>query len=313
MTSSSGASRRQVLAVAAAAATAPLIAGAPARAAESTAAEDLGPDGPRHLGHPRQRLQLGLLQGRRVRRQRAQRRRRRQGGHPGQPDPRRAQGQGDAGARRRRHHPGHPAGHLLRQAGADHQTGETHPMANAMNVIEVRRGRRWATTSSTTVCRCCAPGSASSASRRSRANAVNAATGRPAFLPYVIKKVALGGTTPRPQGRHPRPDQPGRGHLGQGQRRGQAGLRRHGRHRRQVGAGHAGAAAPTSSSSPPTAATAAPPATARELPNENPAALIAEQVPGHRRDPVRPRPQRGPAEVRHQHRHRRAGADLRAV
>ena len=84
-------------------------------------AEDLRPHRAGHVGHPRQRLQLGLLPGRRVRRQRAQRRRRREAGHAGQPDPGRAAGQGDAGARRRRHHPGHAAGHVLRQAGADHR------------------------------------------------------------------------------------------------------------------------------------------------------------------------------------------------
>ena len=113
----------------------------------------------------------------------------------------------------------------------------------------------------------------------------------PAFPPYVIKKVSLGRRRADAPGRHPRPDQPGHRHLGQGQRRGQAALPR------LVTTAAKWvpimrAPAPTSSSSPRTAATAAPPATARAAEREP---VRADRRAGarHRRDPLRPRAHRG--------------------
>ena len=78
-------------------------------------------------------------------------------------------------------------------------TGETHPMARAMNVIDydaVTLGNHefnyglplldlW-------IRQLGFPALA--------ANAVNATTGKPAFLPYVIKKVSLGGRRADPAG-----------------------------------------------------------------------------------------------------------------
>ena len=96
---------------------------------------DLPADGDGHDGHPRQRLQLGLLQGRRVRRQRAQRHR------PGQD---RDAGQGRCARS------GAPPARLLLDAGDTIQGtplayyyakidpitgGSMHPMATAMNAI----------------------------------------------------------------------------------------------------------------------------------------------------------------------------------
>ena len=77
--------------------------------------------GDRHDRPARQRLQLGLLQERRVRRHGAQRHRRRQGRHPHQGDPRGGRGRRTADPRRRRHDPGHAAGVLLRQDRPDHR------------------------------------------------------------------------------------------------------------------------------------------------------------------------------------------------
>ena len=78
------------------------------------------PDRHGHHGPARQRLQLGLLQERGVRRQRAQRRRPREGRHPGRPGPRGPRRGEHPPHRRRRHHPGHAARLLLRQGRADH-------------------------------------------------------------------------------------------------------------------------------------------------------------------------------------------------
>ncbi len=125
-------------------------------------------------------------------------------------------------------------------------TGEKHPMARAMNILDydaVTLGNHefnyglplldlW-------IRQLGFPALA--------ANAVNARTGKPAFQPYVIKKVSTRRDRAGLSGRHPRPDQPRGGDLGQGDRRGQAALRGHGGNRRQVRARSCGTGAPTSS------------------------------------------------------------------
>ncbi|WP_406044789.1 5'-nucleotidase C-terminal domain-containing protein [Micromonospora sp. NBC_00898] len=192
MTSSSGASRRQVLAVAAAAATAPLIAGAPARAAGSTGPKtwdltvlgtsdthgnvynwdyykDAEYDDSKHndVGVAK----LATL----VNQIRAERK-----GKPTLVL--------DAGDTIQ----GTPLATYYAKQEPITTTGETHPMANAMNVLKydaVTLGNhefnyglpllaQW-------IGQLGFPALA--------ANAINEATGKPAFLPYVIKKVALGG------------------------------------------------------------------------------------------------------------------------
>ncbi|WP_319463980.1 bifunctional metallophosphatase/5'-nucleotidase [Micromonospora sp. RTP1Z1] len=192
MTSSSGASRRQVLAVAAAAATAPLIAGAPARAAESKGPKtwdltvlgtsdthgnvynwdyykDAEFDDSRHndVGVAKLATLVNQI---------------------------RAEREGkatlvlDAGDTIQ----GTPLATYYAKQEPITTTGETHPMANAMNVLKydaVTLGNhefnyglpllaQW-------IGQLGFPALA--------ANAINEATGKPAFLPYVIKKVALGG------------------------------------------------------------------------------------------------------------------------
>ncbi|WP_200216833.1 bifunctional metallophosphatase/5'-nucleotidase [Micromonospora coerulea] len=192
MTSSSGASRRQVLAVAAAAATAPLIAGAPARAAESTGPKtwdltvlgtsdthgnvynwdyyrDAEFDDSRHNDVGVAKLATLVNQIRAERKDKATL-------------------VLDAGDTIQ----GTPLATYYAKQEPITATGETHPMANAMNVLKydaVTLGNhefnyglpllaQW-------IGQLGFPALA--------ANAINEATGKPAFLPYVIKKVALGG------------------------------------------------------------------------------------------------------------------------
>ncbi|NYF59101.1 bifunctional metallophosphatase/5'-nucleotidase [Micromonospora purpureochromogenes] len=192
MTSSSGASRRQVLAVAAAAATAPLIAGAPARAAEATGPQtwdltvlgtsdthgnvynwdyykDAEYDDSKHndVGVAK----LATL----VNQIRAERK-----GKPTLVL--------DAGDTIQ----GTPLATYYAKQEPITTSGETHPMANAMNILKydaVTLGNHEFNYGlpllATWISQLGFPALA--------ANAVNAATGKPAYLPYVIKKVRLGG------------------------------------------------------------------------------------------------------------------------
>ncbi|MFC8617961.1 bifunctional metallophosphatase/5'-nucleotidase [Micromonospora purpureochromogenes] len=192
MTSSSGASRRQVLAVAAAAATTPLLAGAPARAAEATGPKtwdltvlgtsdthgnvynwdyykDAEYDDSKHndVGVAK----LATL----VNQIRAERK-----GKPTLVL--------DAGDTIQ----GTPLATYYAKQEPITTSGETHPMANAMNILKydaVTLGNHEFNYGlpllATWISQLGFPALA--------ANAVNAATGKPAYLPYVIKKVRLGG------------------------------------------------------------------------------------------------------------------------
>ncbi|SBT41233.1 bifunctional metallophosphatase/5'-nucleotidase [Micromonospora auratinigra] len=192
MTSSSGASRRQVLAVAAAAATAPLIAGGPARAAEAKGPKtwdltvlgtsdthgnvynwdyykDAEYDDSKHNDVGVAKLATLVNQIRAERKGKATL-------------------VLDAGDTIQ----GTPLATYYAKQEPITVTGETHPMANAMNVLKydaVTLGNhefnyglpllaQW-------IGQLGFPALA--------ANAINEATGKPAFLPYVIKKVSLGG------------------------------------------------------------------------------------------------------------------------
>ncbi|MFE9695157.1 bifunctional metallophosphatase/5'-nucleotidase [Micromonospora sp. NPDC005806] len=194
MTSSSGASRRQVLAVAAAAATAPLIAGAPARAAESQGKgpktwdltvlgtsdthgnvynwdyyKDAEYDDSKHNDVGVAKLATLVNQIRAERKGKATL-------------------VLDAGDTIQ----GTPLATYYAKQEPITATGETHPMANAMNVLKydaVTLGNhefnyglpllaQW-------IGQLGFPALA--------ANAINEKTGKPAFLPYVIKEVDLGG------------------------------------------------------------------------------------------------------------------------
>ncbi|MBM0239851.1 5'-nucleotidase C-terminal domain-containing protein [Micromonospora sp. ATA32] len=192
MTSSSGPSRRQVLAVAAAAAGAPLIAGTPARAADAVRSRTwdltvLGTsdthgnvynwdyykgaeyDDSKHNDVGVAKLATLVNQIRAERKGKATL-------------------VLDAGDTIQ----GTPLATYYAKQEPITSTGETHPMANAMNVLKydaVTLGNhefnyglpllaKW-------ISQLGFPALA--------ANAVNEATGKPAFLPYVIKKVALGG------------------------------------------------------------------------------------------------------------------------
>ncbi|MFF5175726.1 bifunctional metallophosphatase/5'-nucleotidase [Micromonospora sp. NPDC000089] len=192
MTSSSGASRRQVLAVAAAAATAPLIAGTPARAAESKGPKtwdltilgtsdthgnvynwdyysDKEYDDSKHNDVGVAKLATLVNQ---IRAERAGK----------------ATLVLDAGDTIQ----GTPLATYYAKQEPITVTGETHPMANAMNILKydaVTLGNhefnyglpllaKW-------ISQLGFPALA--------ANAVNEATGKPAYQPYVIKEVRLGG------------------------------------------------------------------------------------------------------------------------
>ncbi|WBB68661.1 5'-nucleotidase C-terminal domain-containing protein [Micromonospora sp. WMMD812] len=196
MTSSSGASRRQVLAVAAAAATAPLIAGAPAQAAASTKPSrtwdltllgtsdthgnvynwdyyrDAEYDDSKHNDIGVAKLATLINQIRAERRGKATL-------------------VLDAGDTIQ----GTPLATFYAKQEPITATGEKHPMARAMNIIDydaVTLGNHefnyglplldlW-------IRQLGFPALA--------ANAINAKTGKPAFLPYVIKKVSLGFAAP---------------------------------------------------------------------------------------------------------------------
>ncbi|MEH0846103.1 5'-nucleotidase C-terminal domain-containing protein [Micromonospora sp. CPCC 205711] len=192
MTSSSGASRRQVLAAAAAAATAPLIAGAPARAAESTGPKtwdltilgtsdthgnvynwdyykDAEYDDSKHNDVGVAKLATLVNQ---IRAERAGK----------------ATLVLDAGDTIQ----GTPLATYYAKQEPITSTGETHPMANAMNILKydaVTLGNHEFNYGlpllATWISQLGFPALA--------ANAVNEATGKPAYLPYVIKKVQLGG------------------------------------------------------------------------------------------------------------------------
>ncbi|MFR9780865.1 bifunctional metallophosphatase/5'-nucleotidase [Micromonospora sp. MS34] len=192
MTSSSGASRRQVLAVAAAAATAPLIAGAPARAASPKGPKtwdltvlgtsdthgnvynwdyyrDAEYDDSKHNDVGVAKLATLVNQ---IRAERGEK-------------PTLVLDAGDTIQ-------GTPLATYYAKQEPITTTGETHPMANAMNVLKydaVTLGNhefnyglpllaQW-------IGQLGFPALA--------ANAINEATGKPAFLPYVIKEVPLGG------------------------------------------------------------------------------------------------------------------------
>ncbi|MEU5942034.1 5'-nucleotidase C-terminal domain-containing protein [Micromonospora sp. NPDC047548] len=192
MTSSSGASRRQVLAVAAAAATAPLIAGAPARAAEAKGPttwdltvlgtsdthgnvynwdyyQDAEYDDSKHndIGVAKLATLVNQI---------------------------RAERKGkatlvlDAGDTIQ----GTPLATYYAKQEPITTTGETHPMANAMNILKydaITLGNHEFNYGlpllATWIKQLGFPALA--------ANAVNEATGKPAYLPYVIKEVDLGG------------------------------------------------------------------------------------------------------------------------
>ncbi|MBM0258748.1 bifunctional UDP-sugar hydrolase/5'-nucleotidase [Micromonospora sp. 4G55] len=192
MTSSSGASRRQVLAVAAAAATAPLIAGAPARAAEATGPKiwdltvlgtsdthgnvynwdyykDAEYDDSKHNDVGVAKLATLVNQ---IRAERTGK----------------ATLVLDAGDTIQ----GTPLATYYAKQEPITTSGETHPMANAMNILKydaVTLGNHEFNYGlpllATWISQLGFPALA--------ANAVNAATGKPAYLPYVIKKVRLGG------------------------------------------------------------------------------------------------------------------------
>ncbi|PWU51195.1 bifunctional metallophosphatase/5'-nucleotidase [Micromonospora globispora] len=193
MTSSSGASRRQVLAVAAAAATAPLLAGAPARAAAAAAGsktwdltilgtsdthgnvynwdyyKDAEYDDSKHNDVGVAKLATLVNQ---IRAERGSK-------------PTLVLDAGDTIQ-------GTPLATYYAKQEPITVTGETHPMANAMNVLKydaVTLGNhefnyglpllaQW-------IGQLGFPALA--------ANAINEATGKPAFLPYVIKEVPLAG------------------------------------------------------------------------------------------------------------------------
>ncbi|GAB3182901.1 2',3'-cyclic-nucleotide 2'-phosphodiesterase/3'-nucleotidase [Micromonospora palomenae] len=192
MTSSSGASRRQVLAVAAAAATTPLIAGAPARAAEATGPKtwdltvlgtsdthgnvynwdyykDAEYDDSKHNDVGVAKLATLVNQIRAERKGKATL-------------------VLDAGDTIQ----GTPLATYYAKQEPITTSGETHPMANAMNILKydaVTLGNHEFNYGlpllATWISQLGFPALA--------ANAVNAATGKPAYLPYVIKKVRLGG------------------------------------------------------------------------------------------------------------------------
>ncbi|MFC0007668.1 bifunctional metallophosphatase/5'-nucleotidase [Micromonospora siamensis] len=192
MTSSSGASRRQVLAVAAAAASAPLIAGAPARAAAATGAKtwdltilgtsdthgnvynwdyykDAEYDDKDHNDVGVAKLAALVTQIRAERRGKATL-------------------VLDAGDTIQ----GTPLATYYAKQEPITETGETHPMAKAMNILRydaVTLGNHEFNYGlpllATWIEQLGFPALA--------ANAVNAATGKPAFTPYVIKEVRLGG------------------------------------------------------------------------------------------------------------------------
>ncbi len=192
MTSSSGASRRQVLAVAAAAATAPLIAGAPARAAEAKGPKtwdvtvlgtsdthgnvynwdyykDAEYDDSKHNDVGVAKLATLVNQ---IRAERGVK-------------PTLVLDAGDTIQ-------GTPLATYYAKQEPITVTGETHPMANAMNVLKydaVTLGNHEFNYGlpllATWIGQLGFPALA--------ANAINEATGKPAFLPYVIKKVPLGG------------------------------------------------------------------------------------------------------------------------
>jgi 2',3'-cyclic-nucleotide 2'-phosphodiesterase/3'-nucleotidase len=192
MTSSSGASRRQVLAVAAAAASAPLLAGAPARAGEAKGPKtwdltilgtsdthgnvynwdyyrDAEYDDSKHndIGVAKLATLVNQI---------------------------RAEREGkatlvlDAGDTIQ----GTPLATYYAKQKPITETGETHPMASAMNVLRydaVTLGNHEFNYGlpllATWIGQLGFPALA--------ANAINEATGKPAFLPFVIKKVSLGG------------------------------------------------------------------------------------------------------------------------
>ena len=146
---------------------------------------------------PRQRLQLGLLQGRRVRRHRAQRHRPGQGLHAGQGDARaeRRKREPVAAARRRRHHPGHAAGLLLRQDRADHRRRRA-PDGRGDERHRLRR-RRARQPRVQLRHRHAAHVRAQLDFPLLGANAVDPATKRPVFPPYIIKRVRVAGAASR--------------------------------------------------------------------------------------------------------------------
>ncbi|MGY0007161.1 bifunctional metallophosphatase/5'-nucleotidase [Micromonospora sp. I033] len=191
MTSSSGASRRQVLAVAAAAATAPLIAGAPAEAKPTTPKtwdltvlgtsdthgnvynwdyyKDAEFDDSKHNDVGVAKLATLVNQIRAERKGKATL-------------------VLDAGDTIQ----GTPLATYYAKQKPITETGETHPMANAMNVLKydaVTLGNHEFNYGlpllATWIGQLGFPALA--------ANAINEKTGKPAFLPYVIKEVALGG------------------------------------------------------------------------------------------------------------------------
>ena len=134
---------------------------------------------------------------------------------------------------------GTPAGDVLRQAGADHRHRGEAPDGPGDERHRLRRGDAGQPRVQLrpAVAGPVDPPARLPGARRQRGQRED----RQAGLPAVRHQEGL----PRfrradPAGRHPGVDQPRCGHLGQGQRRGQAALRRHDRDRREVGADHAG-------------------------------------------------------------------------
>ena len=153
-------------------------------------------------------------------------------------------------------------------------------MAAAMNVIGLRRRDARQPRVQLRPRRCCTPGSRQLASRCSRANAVDARTGA-AGLPAVRHQDGAGRSgQARRCGRHPRPHQPGCRDLGQGERRGQDRVPRHGRDGRG-GCRVLRAAGADVVDRPRTAGDSGiVRRTATSCRTRTPRALIAEQVPG---------------------------------
>ena len=173
-------------------------------------------DDPRHDRSPRERLQLGLLQERRVRRRRPQRHRHRQGADPDQGAARADRQRPAARPRRRRHHPGNAARLLLRQDRADHLRRHA-PDGQRHEPDRVRRGS--ARQPRVQLRHPAAPYLRAAADLPVARGQRGRPRHRPAGVHAVHRQEVPDAAGSGPQGRHPRAHQPGHRHLGPRQRR----------------------------------------------------------------------------------------------
>lgn len=165
-----------------------------------------------------ERRQLGLLQGRRVQRQRRQRRRPRPGRERREADPRRPRRRPHPAVRCGRHDPGHAARLLLRHRRARHRDGRHPPDGRADERPRLRRRRA---RQSRVQLRARFPRPLDLAARRPRTRGERGPCGHEgAAIPAVHDHDAEGAGPPADQDRRARAHQPGRRHLGQGERRG---------------------------------------------------------------------------------------------